>query len=1044
MPQLVEGDPSPAGQRVAFGQRHEHRGIVDLQELQPAAGADERLGHEREVDLAGAQGVDLFLEREVHEMDARVLPAPATQLGHGADQRLERQLPVGRDVERLGGAVSDVPRLRDELGQPLGELRQLALQVLPRRGELHPALLAIEQRHPQLGLQIADLPAQRRLRDVQPLGGPAEVEGLRHGEEVAEVSKFHGPQGGGGGSRWRDPSGPAIPGRYRRPSEDVFGNSPRQPILDAPGVLPRRAITPSMPFPPTLRLLLVVLLCCGGVMPPAVAQTASPRGRTIVVVRDTPSWLADPLEAKIRRSLAEMTAGRAPVRLLDRAAPAGDETELRHQLVQALADPEADYVLVLGTRAVRLAADPGLALAKPVLGAAYVDPDLLPLPLDTAGRSQKENFAVVVLRARTGELLARVRETVSFSAVQLLVDEQWAGDAAALAAWRGRLAQEMGGPVHVVPLGAEAAPALAALDRSVPTVCILPSVRLDAAQHAALLDGLRAGGFRSVSYLGRPEVEAGALAGVLPEVDTQLARRVAVVFDQLDSGAEARALELTVPWQPALYFNETTAAAVGFAPKFQSLLGATVIRGTAAPAGPELRLATAVALALERNYALRARGAGTEASRQDVKAAAGQLQPQLAAVSTYERIDLDRAQASGGIYQEKTWFAGLGLRQSLFDDEAWTRVRIARAALDAATALERVQRLDTATQAAQAYLQLLSARAALRVAEENARTIARHLELAQLRQRIGTSGPEDILRFESLTAQQQAETTAARARVEQARTALNRVLGVEAAAEWSVRDVAPADPEFAGLTAPLMTLVDDGARFERLRQYITTFAVGHSPDIAAAEQGVEAQRLSTAQKERRRYVPKVEATAYVGRLVEVDYGGPTLAEQLRRGGLPVAPVDLNRFSWTVGLQATVPLYTGGSLTADQRKAQAQLREMEFTRDGAREAVIAAAQAQLYALESSHRNIALSRTAAELAERNLGVVRDKYEQGAVSIVTLLEAQTAAFAQRQGAEVALYRFLGDVVQLQRLCGRLESLNSPAENAAWLAEIHAAVAP
>ncbi len=803
-----------------------------------------------------------------------------------------------------------------------------------------------------------------------------------------------------------------------------------------------------MPIFPTARSVVRNLMCLWACAALVAVTTAADRVRTIAVIRDAPSWLSDPLEAKVRRGLEEMAAGRGTVVFVEGAegadvVAAGTDAGLRRQFARAFADPAVDYVLALGNRAVGLAADPQLALTKPVIGLAYTDPDLQSLPIAADGHPTKPNFAIVTLAARTGTLLARLRETVPFTALQLLVDERWAGDAVALEKWRGALSAELGAAVRLVPLGAQAAPTLAALDRTVPTVFLLPGLRLDAAEHAALLAGLREGRFAALSYLGQAEVEGGALAGVLQDVGPQLARRVAMVYDQLENGVPASSLVLNVLWSPGLFYNETTAAAIGVAPKFGALRGATLVAPYARGDAPELAFGEAIVVALERNYALRARAAGTEASRQDVKGAAGQLQPQLAAHSTYQRIDLDRAQASGGIYLEKSWFAGFGLSQAIVDDEAWSRVRQARAALEAATALERVQRLDTAAQAAQTYLQLLSARAALRVAEQNARTIARHLELAQLRQRVGTSGPEDIYRFESLAAQQRSETIAARTQLERARTALNRVLGVDPATPWSPREVALTDPAFAGLTAPLMALIDDRARFEHFRSYLTSFAVAHSPDLAAAEQGVVAQRLASAQKQRRSYVPKVVATANFGRLVEQDYGGPTLTEQLLCAGLLVHVTDLNRTVWTVGVQATLPLYSGGSLTADQRKARAELRQRELTRDDAREAVVSFTQATLYALESSFSNIALSRAAAELAERNLGVVRDKYEQGTVSIVTLLEAQTAAFAQRQAAEVALYRFLADVVQLERLCGRIEALNTPAENAAWLAEIEAAVA-
>jgi outer membrane protein len=797
-------------------------------------------------------------------------------------------------------------------------------------------------------------------------------------------------------------------------------------------------------FRTCLRSVVCLLLLGLGLRAGAQPAEPAPRPRTIAVIRDEPSWLATPLEAKVRRSLEEMAAGRMEIAFREFASAEAtpDVAELRAQLAAALADPEVDYVLVLGARAALVAADPALPLGKPVLGAAIVDPVLAPLPLDAEGRPTKPNFAVVALAADSGEMLRHLRTLVPFGGIQVLVDEHFAASPAVIEEWRGRLARELGAEVRLVPLGATAAPALAALDPAAKAVFLLPAVRQSEAEHAALLAGLVERRMQVLSFVGRAEVEAGALAGLLPESGMQLSRRVALAFDQLETGAAISGLSLRLPIQPALCFNETTAAAVGFSPNFGALHDATLVSPYAPGGGKPLSLRDAIATALERNYALRARQAGTEASRQDVKAAAGQLQPQLAALSTYQRIDLDRAQASGGIYQEKTWFAGFGMSQTIVDDEAIARVRVARAALQAADAVERAQRLDTGVAAAQAYLQLLSARAALRVTEQNARATDKHLELANLRQRVGTSGPEDIYRFESLAAQQRSEVIAARMQVERARTNLNRVLGVDATAQWEPGDVSLDDPAFASITAPMAALVDERQRFVRLQEYMTTYAAAHSPDIDAAEQGVRALRLSADQKGRRSYVPKIAATANFGRLYELDYGGPTLTEQLMRAGLPVHPVDLNRTVWTVGVQATVPLYTGGSLTADTRKARAQLRQAEFTRDGAREAVVAATQAGLFSIESSYSAIALSRTAADLAARNLEVIRRKYEEGTVSIVTLLEAQNAAFAQRQAADVAVYRFLGDVIAVQRLCGRMEALATPEENAAWLAEIEAAL--
>ena len=61
----------------------------------------------------------------------------------------------------------------------------------PRRGELHAASDALEQRRADLALEVADLTGERRLRDVEPRGSAAEVELFGDGNEVPEVAEFH-------------------------------------------------------------------------------------------------------------------------------------------------------------------------------------------------------------------------------------------------------------------------------------------------------------------------------------------------------------------------------------------------------------------------------------------------------------------------------------------------------------------------------------------------------------------------------------------------------------------------------------------------------------------------------------------------------------------------------------------------------------------------------------------------------------------------------------------------------------------------------------
>jgi hypothetical protein len=73
---------------------------------------------------------------------------------------------------------------RGERGRRLGEQRAAG------GGQLDPSARAQEQWRAELVLELADLVAQRRLRDVQARGRAAEVELLGDGEEVAQQARL--------------------------------------------------------------------------------------------------------------------------------------------------------------------------------------------------------------------------------------------------------------------------------------------------------------------------------------------------------------------------------------------------------------------------------------------------------------------------------------------------------------------------------------------------------------------------------------------------------------------------------------------------------------------------------------------------------------------------------------------------------------------------------------------------------------------------------------------------------------------------------------
>ena len=82
------------------------------------------------------------------------------------------------------------PRIFDSSIRLLQRVARLDEESGPCGRQRDATLCALEERYAKLCLQLLDLLAQWRLRDVQTLRGAAEMQGLGDGDEVSEVPQI--------------------------------------------------------------------------------------------------------------------------------------------------------------------------------------------------------------------------------------------------------------------------------------------------------------------------------------------------------------------------------------------------------------------------------------------------------------------------------------------------------------------------------------------------------------------------------------------------------------------------------------------------------------------------------------------------------------------------------------------------------------------------------------------------------------------------------------------------------------------------------------
>lgn len=593
-----------------------------------------------------------------------------------------------------------------------------------------------------------------------------------------------------------------------------------------------------------------------------------------------------------------------------------------------------------------------------------------------------------------------------------------------------RLEDESGVKLVFVLMGDNAEDALVDLPYNVQAVYGFPPVQMRTDERNKIIDGLISRRIPSFAYFGEPAVEAGILGGQLPDVRQQLARRVALNIQQVILGTSSNDLPAMLQVETRMFFNAKTAKLIGFDPPFDAIRDASIINPEYLEEGDPIDLVSAIEQALETNFDYLIQQQNTAVSREGQKIAFSPLLPQINSNYAYVKIDEDRANASGGNIAQSRNLGGVSLQQLIFSDRAISNWRAFRELYQGSSYQEEAVRLDIIGSVAAAYIRYLSAKTVLRVARDNLAITQSNLELARLRQRVGTSGPEDVFRFEAQEAGNQIDVAEGLSREQQARVSLNQLLAVKLNKRWRPQDLNMSSPYFSDAVNLVAPLLDSQNKLDVFRSFSIEFALENAPELQAINHTLRAQEITLKQTKRQFIMPTLAADFSYNRIIDEEFNSSSPQFFPRE--------NIDEDEWTFTVSANLPIFEGTGRWHEVLREKATLRQLMYSRDQVAQIIETRVQQAMFAFDGSYPTLTFSARAADRAAKNLRVVTDKYEQGAVNIIDLLDAQNEAFVQRQNAELAVYNLLDDFVQFFRTIAWFEFTKSPTERAEWVEQM------
>lgn len=759
------------------------------------------------------------------------------------------------------------------------------------------------------------------------------------------------------------------------------------------------------------------------------AQEVAPR---VVLVLDQETARLQPLVETFQNELRGFFRP-GEITLLPPLTGDGTTAGVQRALRGALGDASVSVVITLGPIGSHLLAR-STNLPKPAIAAMVVNAAWQDLP-ERDGASGVRNLTYVDQSYSIGTTLADFHRLIPFHRIAVVLDSQIVVAMPRLESGAAELARTVGAEAVIVRAGRHAADILSSLPPGVDAVYLTPIAAMADAELALLLEGLNARRLPTVSHLIHPEVPAGALASYEPPENwRRRARRVAVQLQRIIAGEDAGSLPVRLVSASRLTLNLATARRIGFSPSYGLLTEADVVGVDSTGPADTLTLTAAMRGAVDANLDLAAARLGAESGRQSVRLARAGLLPQVESQLGGTLTREGTADASLGQQPERRLDGGLSMSVPLYSERAWAGYGSEQRQQQAREAQRDRVQLDVVQTAAAAYLDIRRVITLADVRRTNLYRTRSNLEVARMREGVGSTSRADVYRWEGEVANARRDLIAAEAQVRVASLELLRLLNRPLGTPVAQQPVRLTEPALLARDSTVLEWLENAAGLQALTALLVGEAFRLSPELVRAEAAIAATRRQHTAAGRAFWLPTFTLEGGVSDVL--SRGGAGSTAPVLPGGVTLSPgPDL---SWQFRLKGSLPLFTGGARGATREQAKLEIERLETERAAIRLTVEQRVRAALELAASSYAAIALTRDAARAAGANYELVSDAYARGATSITALVDAQSAALSASEAAANAVHDFLLELVRVERAMGTYAVLQSPEQQQALLERI------
>ena len=443
-----------------------------------------------------------------------------------------------------------------------------------------------------------------------------------------------------------------------------------------------------------------------------------------------------------------------------------------------------------------------------------------------------------------------------------------------------------------------------------------------------------------------------------------------------------------------------------FTKKFIALAGAGLLVSTPVQA---VDLIGVYELALDYDPTLAAEASRLEATEQNKAIARANLLPQLGASgrwswgtskTTVPGLELDDSDIETNVY-------GIDLRQSLYRQANYESLDVARGQISQAEALYELTYQDFLLRVSEAYFTVLTLLDGVTFAEAEEKAFQRQFEQAEQRFEVGLTAVTDVHEARATYDNARARAIVARNNLADAQEALFEITGRRFDSYEELQDVLPLvqpDPDNAEAWVQM--------------------ALQSNPQVLAARAALDTAEANM-RLARSGHFPTLDLVAGYSQFTNEKYVYRDFINGIE------LTTDLQNDDTSFGLVLDVPLYQGGRVTAQTRRARFLMDATGSDLDQVQNAVVRQAQNAYRAVLAGIQEVEAFEQARISAESALEATQAGFEVGTRTIVDVLIAEQRNYQAQRDNSIARHAYILRHLQLKGVAGLLNAEDLSAVN-------------